>query len=285
MCSAKGHVRSTPKSGHVQRTSRCPLSAKSGHSRQGHATFLTGGIFHDPSMIEGLFSFGQYMRNIRINLPSGAGSQLDSLSGPGESFWMYRLVEPSGFVLRFCRALIEYRLIGLRTKKYWPLYMVIDQKPCTGGSSPLWKWITYLLDPSYALPSRILLRGRINCILGTIGAKTDCRDQRAHKVIGAVYAGLGRESQTLDLFDFFVDFELKHDPVESDLGDALDEVRVKFVWVKVLAWNQTNLCEPRDRSMRPPPQADWSSSIAQASEVRLCVHPVDLFTHGRFHVD
>src|SRR4249919_1868438 len=29
MCSAKGHVRFTPKGGYVRRTSRCPLSAKS----------------------------------------------------------------------------------------------------------------------------------------------------------------------------------------------------------------------------------------------------------------
>ena len=33
MCSAKGHVRFTPKSGHVQCTSACPLCANSGHSR------------------------------------------------------------------------------------------------------------------------------------------------------------------------------------------------------------------------------------------------------------
>ena len=30
--SAKRHVRSTPKSGHLQRTSPCPLCANSGHS-------------------------------------------------------------------------------------------------------------------------------------------------------------------------------------------------------------------------------------------------------------
>ena len=30
MCSAKGHVRFTPESGHVQCTSPCPLSANSG---------------------------------------------------------------------------------------------------------------------------------------------------------------------------------------------------------------------------------------------------------------
>jgi hypothetical protein len=39
-------------------------------------------------MIEGLFSLGQYIRNINTNLPGGAGNQLDSLAAPGESFWI-----------------------------------------------------------------------------------------------------------------------------------------------------------------------------------------------------
>lgn len=51
-------------------------------------TFLTGGIVQVPSMIDGLLSFGQYIRSMRMNLPAGAGSQFDSLSVPGESFWM-----------------------------------------------------------------------------------------------------------------------------------------------------------------------------------------------------
>ena len=33
MCNAKGYVRSTPESGHVQRTYACPLSANSGLMR------------------------------------------------------------------------------------------------------------------------------------------------------------------------------------------------------------------------------------------------------------
>ena len=32
MCNANRHVRFTPESGHLQRTSLCPLSANSGHS-------------------------------------------------------------------------------------------------------------------------------------------------------------------------------------------------------------------------------------------------------------
>jgi hypothetical protein len=39
-------------------------------------------------MIDGLLSSGQYIRNMRMNLPAGAGSQFASLSAPGESFWM-----------------------------------------------------------------------------------------------------------------------------------------------------------------------------------------------------
>src|SRR5215510_11387248 len=54
----------------------------------GQLTFFTAGIVHDPSMIEGLLSLGQYIRSIKMNFPGGAGSQLDSLAAPGESFWI-----------------------------------------------------------------------------------------------------------------------------------------------------------------------------------------------------
>jgi hypothetical protein len=59
-------------------------SAKSGHHLatpfSAQVTFSAGGIVHVPSRIEGLFSFGQYVRSISRNLPAGAGSQFDSLS-------------------------------------------------------------------------------------------------------------------------------------------------------------------------------------------------------------
>src|SRR6476660_4339285 len=50
--------------------------------------FSTAGGFHEPSRIDGGVSLGQYMRNIRMNLPVGAGSQFDSLFAPGDAFWM-----------------------------------------------------------------------------------------------------------------------------------------------------------------------------------------------------
>ena len=40
------------------------------HSDQ--PAFLTGGIFHGPFRIDGSLSFGQYIRNISMNLPEGA---------------------------------------------------------------------------------------------------------------------------------------------------------------------------------------------------------------------
>lgn len=46
---------------------------------------LTAGGVHVPSMIEGAFSTGQYSRSIRLNLPDGAGNQLETFSSPGES--------------------------------------------------------------------------------------------------------------------------------------------------------------------------------------------------------
>ncbi|SDB59462.1 hypothetical protein SAMN02982931_04801 [Bauldia litoralis] len=47
---------------------------------------MTGG-YHVPSSTDGGFSFGQYRRNMGMNGPSGAGSQFDSLSGPGLADW------------------------------------------------------------------------------------------------------------------------------------------------------------------------------------------------------
>jgi hypothetical protein len=49
MCSAKGHVRSAPKSGHLQRTSACPLSANSGHGPRGKASLFGSGHQHAPN--------------------------------------------------------------------------------------------------------------------------------------------------------------------------------------------------------------------------------------------
>jgi len=51
-------------------------------------TRFTGGMAHEPLRIDGLSSLGQYMRNIRMNFPAGAGSQFDSRATPGESLWM-----------------------------------------------------------------------------------------------------------------------------------------------------------------------------------------------------
>jgi hypothetical protein len=53
--------------------------------RAGQLTFITCGGVHVPPMIDGLVSLGQYMRSMGRNGPFGAGSQLDSLSAPGDS--------------------------------------------------------------------------------------------------------------------------------------------------------------------------------------------------------
>src|SRR5262249_30918353 len=85
---ASAHVRFTPNSGQTFAPQRNAASChKRSLARNDQPTFLTGGIVHEPLMMDGLVSLGQYMRNIRMNLPAGAGSQLDSLSDPGESFW------------------------------------------------------------------------------------------------------------------------------------------------------------------------------------------------------
>jgi len=58
------------------------------------STLTTGGGVHVRSRIDGLFSLGQYMRSIGRRTPSGAGSQLASLSLPGDSPWKYNVSEP-----------------------------------------------------------------------------------------------------------------------------------------------------------------------------------------------
>jgi hypothetical protein len=85
--SLRAHI--APESGLKSDIARGPFRARNGSESLLHVvqvTFVTGGIFHDPSMIDGFFSVGQYMRNIKMKSPAGAGSQFDSLSFPGESF-------------------------------------------------------------------------------------------------------------------------------------------------------------------------------------------------------
>jgi hypothetical protein len=45
-------------------------------------TFRTGGIFHEPSMIEGFVSFGQYMRSIKTNLQAGSANRRQDVVYP-----------------------------------------------------------------------------------------------------------------------------------------------------------------------------------------------------------
>ncbi|SKW13226.1 Uncharacterised protein [Mycobacteroides abscessus subsp. massiliense] len=54
-------------------------------------------------MIDGGVSFGQYRRSMRLNFPSGAGSQFDSFPGPGLSCCRYRSTDPSGLVAKLLR--------------------------------------------------------------------------------------------------------------------------------------------------------------------------------------
>ncbi len=70
---------------------------------------IAGG-FHEPSMIDGGVSFGQYSRNIGMNFALGAGNQLASLSLPGESACKYRSTDPSAFVTNLLRPLSVYRV-------------------------------------------------------------------------------------------------------------------------------------------------------------------------------
>lgn len=78
---------------------------------------------------------GLYRRNNKLKSPLGTGSQLLSLSAPGEVCCRYIVSEPSAFFFR-SRFLvpIEKRLIGLGSKKCSPSYADIDQNASAGGS-------------------------------------------------------------------------------------------------------------------------------------------------------
>ena len=64
VCSAKGHVRSYPESGHVRCTSLCPLSANSGHSPNELQTSF-GGYF-EPA-IAAVFGLAQTHQLLAAN--------------------------------------------------------------------------------------------------------------------------------------------------------------------------------------------------------------------------
>src|SRR5262245_18261343 len=73
----------------IQYQYRSRLSPRQ-HTRLAYdvATFFTDCGFYVSLMIDAEFSFGQYMRNMSTNLSFGAGSQLLSLSAPGDLFCM-----------------------------------------------------------------------------------------------------------------------------------------------------------------------------------------------------
>src|SRR5262249_50013944 len=98
---------------------------------------------------EGGASFGQYMRNIAMNAPLGAGNQFASWSVPGDSFWKYSVRDPSRLYFRLLRGLTVNLLSMFGTNHQpWSIsYMVIDQKPLTGGVAPLAKLSVYLFSP------------------------------------------------------------------------------------------------------------------------------------------
>src|SRR5262245_6510026 len=85
-------------------------------------TRFTPGGFQVPSMIDGGVSWGQYSRIISTNFSFGAGSQLASLSLPGDSFWINRSSEPSALYFKSLRGLTVYLSSGFATKKYSALY-------------------------------------------------------------------------------------------------------------------------------------------------------------------
>ena len=70
MCSAKGHVRSTPESGHVRCTSPCLLSAKSGHSPIHPCQTALRNVVVSNSVL-GIFKSAKRSHVIELAIPAG----------------------------------------------------------------------------------------------------------------------------------------------------------------------------------------------------------------------
>jgi hypothetical protein len=102
--------------GHTRARCACPCSGRLlRRPTQGwpYGTRFTIGSVQLPLRIEGAVSFGQYIRSIGMKSSAGEGNQLASLSLPGESFWKYRVIEPSGLGVRLSRGLTVNLLSGL----------------------------------------------------------------------------------------------------------------------------------------------------------------------------
>ena len=134
----------------------CAFSSETSEKQTAfHSTLTICGGIQLPFRIDGSFSFGQYIRSIGRNAPLGAGNQFASLSLPGDSFWKYSVTDPSALGTRLLRGLTVNLFKGFGTN-HQPLsisYIVIDQKPSTGGSWPLAKVSVYLLAPVSDCPS------------------------------------------------------------------------------------------------------------------------------------
>src|SRR5262249_25509880 len=100
-----------------------------------YCVFVTGGGFQVPSMIDGVVDLGQYMRFIATNGSLGAGSQFAYLSLPGGSLWKYSVSESSALNFGWSRMLTVnlFKGFGTNHQPWSIMYMVIDQKPSTGG--------------------------------------------------------------------------------------------------------------------------------------------------------
>src|SRR3981189_1249741 len=87
----------------------------------------------------------------------GGRIQFDSLSAPGDLFWMCRVRETSAFFFMPASngEVHGNPLIGFSISNcVLPSYMVTDQKASTGGNCPAGKVSVYLcLEPSRTSPS------------------------------------------------------------------------------------------------------------------------------------
>src|SRR5215469_18670847 len=122
----------------------------------------------------------------------------------------------------------------------------------------------------------VFLGEGIDCVLSTVSTKSYNSDERAIEIVCSVNPGLGIVYPPVDVFHRVINFGLQHDPVEGDLRDALDEVRIELTRIEVLTGHKPDLCEARNFSGVCSVGRICLHQLSKQLEIRDCIHAIDL---------
>src|SRR3954451_14948619 len=131
----------------------------------------------------------------------------------------------------------------------------------------------------------VLLRSRIDRILGSIGPEANGCHERPHQVVGTVDTGLCRKAPTVEFLYLAVELELSHDPFKGDLGDSLGKIRVEFARVEILARYEADFCKSRDSGPIRFCRRIGFHQLSKQGEVSLRIHLIHLIAHRDLGID